>query len=279
MTDRYGVIGNPVAHSKGPQIHAAFARQTGQDLRYERILAPLGGFVEAVRAFRATGGRGLNVTLPFKIEACAFAKELTDRARDAGAVNTLSFDDGGGALGDNTDGAGLVADITLRLGVALAGRRVLVAGAGGAARGIVGPLLASHVAELVIVNRSPEAARVLAARHAQHAGVSGGAFGDLDDRGFDVVINATSASLGGNTLPLPAPVFGRCVLAYDLVYADQPTPFMRAASARGAAQVSDGLGMLVAQAAESFLLWRGVRPDPLPVMAELRPGCAAIAPR
>ena len=270
MTDRYAVIGNPVAHSKGPLIHAAFARQTGQDLTYDRILAPPGGFVEAVRVFRAAGGRGLNVTIPFKIEACAYATRLTDRARDAGAVNTLMFD-GDEALGDNTDGAGLVADIASRLGVALAGRRVLLIGAGGAARGVAGPLLDAHPEELFIVNRTPETARALAARHRHRGQVFGGGFDAIGDRSFGVVLNATAASLAGASLPLPVSVYAPGALAYDLVYAGQPTPFMRFASAHGVERVSDGLGMLVAQAAESFLLWRGVRPDPAPVIAELRP--------
>ena len=278
MTDRYAVIGNPIAHSRGPQIHAAFARQTGQDLRYERILAPRGGFAEAVRAFREAGGRGLNVTIPFKLDACAYATRLTARARDAGAVNTLKFD-GDAALGDNTDGAGLVADITQRLGVGLAGQRVLLAGAGGAARGVVGPLLDAAPAELVVVNRTAETARALATQHRSRGRVSGGAFADVGGRAFDIVINATAASLAGDSLPLPATVYARCALAYDLVYADQPTPFMRFASEHGAAKVSDGLGMLVAQAAESFLLWRGIRPDPIPVMAELRPDRATADAR
>lgn len=269
MTDRYAVIGNPVLHSRGPQIHAAFALQTGQPLSYERILAPLDGFTRAARAFRDAGGRGLNVTIPFKVEASSYATRLTDRARDAGAVNTLRFD-ADEALGDNTDGAGLVTDITIRLGVELAGRQVLLAGAGGAARGVAGPLLDADPAELFIVNRTAETARELARRHRSRGRVAGGAFDDVAHRTFDVVINATAASLAGDSLPLAASVFAHCSLAYDLVYADRPTPFMRFASESGATQVSDGLGMLVAQAAESFLLWRGVRPDPLPVMAELR---------
>ncbi|MGH8802136.1 MAG: shikimate dehydrogenase, partial [Casimicrobiaceae bacterium] len=260
MTDRYAVIGNPVAHSKGPLIHAAFARQTGQDLAYERILAPVTGFVEAVGRFRNAGGRGLNVTIPFKLEACAYATRLTDRACDAGAVNTLRFN-GDAVLGDNTDGAGLVADIIGRLGVSLEGRRVLLIGAGGAARGVAGPILDARPALLFIVNRTPAKALALAARHPERGNVIGGPFEDLAGQSFDVVVNATSASLAGETLPLPASAYGPGALAYDLVYADAPTPFMRFASAHGVARVSDGLGMLVAQAAESFLLWRGVRPD------------------
>lgn len=270
MTDRYAVIGNPVAHSRSPSIHAAFARQTGEDLVYGRIEAPLAGFAEAVAQFRGEGGRGLNVTLPFKVEAAALATRLTARARKAGAVNTLKFD-GDEALGDNTDGAGLVADVTGRLGVAIEGRRVLLIGAGGAAYGVAGPLLDEHPAELCIVNRTAAKARALAALHTRGGAVVAGGLGDVAGRSFDVIVNATAASLAGEPLPVPASVFASASLAYDLVYADLPTAFMRYASERGAARVSDGLGMLVAQAAESFFVWRGVRPRIAPVIAQWRP--------
>ncbi len=270
MTDRYAVIGHPVAHSKSPRIHAAFARYTGEDLVYETLLAPLDGFAGTVRAFRETGGRGLNVTVPFKLEAFALSDDVTDRAREAGAVNTLRFD-GAHALGDNTDGAGLVGDITLRLGIMLAAKSLLLLGAGGAARGVVGPLLAERPAALFIVNRTVAKAHALARQFEAQGPVRAGAYAELAGRSFDVVINATSASLAGEALPLPAGLYAPNALAYDMVYGDAPTRFLADASAAGAATIADGLGMLVAQAAESFLLWRGVRPDTRPVIAALRP--------
>jgi len=269
MIDRYAVVGNPIAQSKSPAIHAAFARQTGQDLAYDAILAPLEGFAAAVEAFRAAGGRGLNVTVPFKLEAFALANELTGRAREAGAVNTLRFD-GERALGDNTDGAGLVSDITLRLRVPLAGKRVLLMGAGGAARGVVGPLLRERPASLAIANRTVAKADALAREFAAQGPVRGGGYADVAGRAFDVVINATSASLQGAVPPLPAGAYAPGALAYDMVYGDRPTSFLESAQAAGAASAVDGLGMLVAQAAESFLLWRGVRPDTAPVIEALR---------
>jgi len=270
MTDRYAVIGHPVAHSKSPRIHTAFARETGEDLVYDLLPAPLDGFDAVVRTFRAAGGRGLNVTVPFKLAAFALANEVTDRAREAGAVNTLRFD-GAHALGDNTDGAGLVGDIRRRLGIELAGKSVLLLGAGGAARGVVGPLLQERPAALLIVNRTVAKAHALARQFEARGPVRAGAYADLTGRAFDVVINATSASLSGDALPLPAGLYAPGALAYDMVYGDVPTPFLAAARAGGAATIADGLGMLVAQAAESFLLWRGVRPDTRPVIEALRP--------
>jgi len=270
VTDRYAVIGHPVAHSKSPRIHMAFARETGEDLVYDLLPAPLDGFGATVREFRAAGGRGLNVTVPFKLEAFALANDVTDRAREAGAVNTLRFD-GAHALGDNTDGAGLVGDIRLRLGIDLAGKSVLLLGAGGAARGVVGPLLAERPATLLIVNRTVAKAHALARQFEAHGPVRAGAYADLAGRSFDALINATSASLSGDALPLPPGLYAHGALAYDMVYGDAPTPFLVAAHAAGAATLADGLGMLVAQAAESFLLWRGVRPDTRPVIEALRP--------
>ena len=269
MTDRYAVIGNPVAHSKSPRIHAAFARQTAQDIDYGAILAPLDGFAAAVAAFRAGGGRGLNVTVPFKLEAHALATGLSERARAAGAVNTLKFEHGN-ALGDNTDGAGLVADITARLGISLAGKRVLLMGAGGAARGVIRPLLDARPAELAIANRTAAKAVALAREFAPHGPIRGGAYADLAGARFDVIINATSASLVGAVPPLPEDVFAPRSLAYDMVYGDGPTRFLEFAKAKGAARAADGLGMLIAQAAESFAFWRGVRPDTRPVIEMLR---------
>lgn len=270
MTDRYAVIGNPIAQSKSPVLHAAFARQTGQDLTYEAILAPLDGFPESVRQFMCEGGKGMNVTVPFKVQAYELADRLTERARHAQAVNTLKFEPDGSILGDNTDGIGMVRDVRDRLGVAISGRRVLLLGAGGAARGVLMPLLDEGPAALVIANRSTDKAEQLKALCAAHDKVSVARFDELGGGAFDVVINATSASLGGEGLSLPAGAYASGALAYDMVYGDQPTPFMRRAQEEGATRVSDGLGMLVGQAAESFFLWRGVRPDTDPVIAMLR---------
>ena len=270
--DRYAVIGNPIAHSKSPQIHAAFARQTGQALIYEALLAPLDGFAYTVARFRAQGGRGLNVTVPFKLEAFALAERHTPRAQLAGAVNTLAFGPDG-ILGDNTDGAGLVRDLGANLHFALAGRRILLLGAGGATRGALLPLLQSRPASLTIANRTLARAEELVALFAPHAGdsaLAASSFEALAGHRFDLVINATAASLAGELPPLPPGLYGDGALAYDMMYGRDPTPFMQSALGDGAARVADGLGMLVEQAAESFTLWRGVRPDSAPVLAELR---------
>jgi shikimate dehydrogenase len=269
MSDRYGVFGNPVGHSRSPAIHAAFAAARHQDLVYEAILAPLDGFAASVRAFVEAGGRGANVTLPFKQEACRLATRLTARARLAGAVNTLSFD-GPEWLGDNTDGAGLLRDLTHNLGCPIAGMRVLLLGAGGAARGVLGPLLAAGPRRLVIANRTEALAHELAARMANAGEVSGCSHAQLAGQSFDVLINATSASLAGAPLPLPDGLFASGSLAYDMMYGDGQTPFLRLAGRCGAARLADGLGMLVEQAAEAFCLWRGVRPATAPVLAMLR---------
>jgi shikimate dehydrogenase len=265
MSDRYCVIGNPVAHSKSPAIHAAFAAQTGQPLVYERCLAPLDGFAATVQALIASGCKGANVTVPFKLDAAALADTLSERAHAAGAVNTLSFTDAGIA-GDNTDGAGLVADILRNAGVAIAGKRVLLVGAGGAARGVILPLLRENPRELVIANRTFVTAEALAVRFG--GATSACEFAALDGQ-FDIVVNATSASLAGDLPPLPAGVFGPGTLALDMMYGSEPTPFMRFAASHGAA-ARDGLGMLVEQAAEAFFVWRGVRPDTAAVLASLR---------
>lgn len=264
MTDRYAVFGHPIAHSKSPLIHAAFARQTGQDITYEAILAPLDGFTDNVAAFIAAGGRGANVTVPFKEEAFKLAQRLSPRAERAGAVNTLSFDTEG-ILGDNTDGAGLVADLTRNLHCALNGKRILLLGAGGAARGVIEPLLDQQPAALVIANRTPSRAQELAELFGR--GVSACGFEEANTP-FDLVINATAASLAGELPPLSPRVFSANSLAYDMMYG-RDTPFLSFARAHGAA-TADGLGMLVEQAAEAFYLWRGVRPDTAPVIASLR---------
>ena len=271
MSDLYAVIGNPIAQSKSPRIHAEFARQLAQDLRYEAILAPPDGFVAAVSAFHAAGGKGLNVTVPFKLEAFALATERTERAEQAGAVNTLKFD-GVTVLGDNTDGAGLVADLRDRLGIGIRGRRLLLMGAGGAARGVMLPLLREGPASIAIANRTVEKALALERRFARFGNVEGGDYRRLAGRQFDLVVNATSASLAGELPPIPPGIFAPGALAYDMVYADQPTRFLDFAREHGAARAADGLGMLLAQAAESFFLWRGIRPDIEPVLAMLRRG-------
>ncbi|MBU6491503.1 MAG: shikimate dehydrogenase [Burkholderiales bacterium] len=271
--DRYAVVGHPVEHSQSPFIHAQFAAQTGQHLVYERLLAPLDGFAATVRDFAAQGGKGLNVTVPFKLEAHALATRLSPRASAAGAVNTLCFA-GGEIEGDNTDGVGLVRDIEVNLARPLRGRRVLLLGAGGAARGVLLPLLQSVPAEIFIANRTPDKARALAAHfgaQAQALGVrlAAGSWHDIAG-GFDVVINGTASSLQGDLPPLPANVFRHDALAYDMMYGKQPTIFLRFAGAHGAALTADGLGMLVEQAAESFARWRGVRPRTAPVLQLLR---------
>jgi len=264
MTDRYAVIGNPIAHSKSPLIHAAFARQTGQDIDYGRVLAPLDGFAGTVAGLRAEGYRGCNVTVPFKLEAFDLSDELSPRARDAGAVNTLSFLSGR-VLGDNTDGAGLVADILHNHGVQIAGRSVLLLGAGGAARGVIRPLLEQGPASLTLANRTLDKARALQ-RHFDVIQVSD--FAGLPAQAFDIVINATSAGLDDAALPIPPQLFAPHTLAYDMMYG-RDTPFMVLARSAGA-QVADGLGMLVEQAAEAFFVWRGVRPATAPVIGQLR---------
>ncbi len=266
--DRYAVIGNPIAHSKSPHIHAMFAEQTGQAMRYERILAPLDGFRDAVLDFRDDGGHGLNVTVPFKLEACVLADRLSDRARRAGAVNTLIFRPDGSIEGDNTDGAGLVRDL-LGAGIGLGNRRILLLGAGGAVRGVLAPLLAEKPAALVIANRTADKAIALAHDFADLGPVEGCGFDDLPGQRFDLVINGTSASLTGELPPLPDDLLTAGGDAYDMAYGSEPTPFQRWAQAHGARHALDGLGMLVEQAAESFWLWRGVRPDTAPVRQAL----------
>ncbi len=274
MTDRYCVFGNPVAHSRSPAIHARFAAQCRQDLSYEAILAPLDGFVATVGDFIAGGGKGANVTLPFKEEAFALCTRRSVRAERAGAVNTLAFT-GSGIFGDNTDGAGLVRDIEVNLEVPLAGRRLLLLGAGGAARGVIAPLLERRPAGLFIANRTADKAEALARQFSDLAAVDAGNLAKTAGRTFDVVINATSASLSGAALPLPAGIFAPGGLAYDMMYGKGETPFMALAREQGAGHLADGLGMLVEQAAEAFLVWRGVRPDSAPVLAELRQRLAA----
>jgi shikimate dehydrogenase len=274
MTDRYAVFGNPIAHSKSPRIHALFAAQTGQDMSYDTILAPPAGFAAAVNTFIGAGGCGANVTVPFKEEACRLAKTLTPRAQAAGAVNTLSFGDGI-LHGDNTDGAGLVRDLQTNLGCDIAGRRILLLGAGGAARGVILPLLEAQPAALTLANRTEEKAFRLALEFTGKVAVLPEAcgFAQLAGQSFDLVINATSAGLSDSELPLPPHLFAPRALAYEMVYG-RDTPFMRQARAAGA-RTADGLGMLVEQAAAAFFVWRGVQPATAPVLAMLRKGSGA----
>lgn len=271
--DRYAVIGHPIGHSQSPRIHTLFAQATGQALTYNAIEAPLDGFAATVDAFRAAGGRGVNVTLPFKVEACAYATDVSERARIAGAANALAFD-GPRCRAENFDGIGLVRDITANLGQPVAGRRVLVLGAGGAARGALQPLLAAGAERLFVANRSADKAHELVQSfHALGLGrgvLAAGGWADLPATGaFDIVINATSASLTADALPLPAGVFVRDGLAYDMVYGKGLTPFLRQAREAGVGHLADGVGMLVEQAAEAFAWWRGVRPDTRPVIDQL----------
>ena len=266
--DRYVVIGNPVAHSLSPEIHARFARLTGEAIVYERLVVEPGDFARAAREFFANGGRGANVTLPFKVDAFEFAKERTPRAERAGAVNTLAILRGATVLGDNSDGAGLVRDLTANLGLELAGRRILLLGAGGAARGVLAPLLALAPAVLVVANRTRERASELARRF-RDAGPVEGVGIDAMGGGFDLVVNATSASTRDEPLALPGGLFAPGAVAYDMAYGRAARPFLESGRAAGA-RTSDGLGMLVEQAAESFFLWRGKRPDTASVIAGLR---------
>jgi len=276
--DRYAVIGNPIAHSKSPRIHAEFARQTGQDLDYGRILCAPDRFAETVHAFFAEGGRGLNVTVPFKEAAWRLAEERSPRAEAAGAVNTLIGLADGRLRGDNTDGAGLVRDLAGNHGFAFAGRRVLLLGAGGAARGVLRPLLETGLAGLTIANRTAEKARELARMVAGPAAGLGAATGcgldGLVGLRFDLIVNATSAGLGGEVPPIPDDCLAPGGWTYDMLYGDRPTPFCLWGQGHGAAKALDGLGMLVEQAAESFRLWRGLSPRTAPVIALLRAGQA-----
>lgn len=268
VPDRYAVIGNPIAHSKSPEIHALFASQTGQRILYERMLAPLDGFAAVLHAFIGQGGKGANVTVPFKLEACSLATELTERAKAAGAVNTLRFAGPGRILGDNTDGVGLVADIARNAGVPIGGRRILLIGAGGAARGAVLPLMEQHPHELVIVNRTASKARAIAQQFAEHGPIRASDFSSLNGA-YDIVINAASSSLADELPPVPPAIFTARTLAYDMMYAKDPTIFLQFAMQHGA-MARDGLGMLIEQAAEAFHVWRGVRPDTAPVFENLR---------
>lgn len=276
MADRYAVIGNPIGHTKSPMIHLAFARQVEQDIDYVALEAPLGGFDATADAFRAGGGLGLNVTAPFKLDAFAYATEAQERAKLAGAANALKFE-GRRIIADNFDGVGLVRDIQSNLGCPVQGRRVLLLGAGGAGRGAVLPLLEQQPAALVLANRTVEKAEALRAQFSRYGALVATGYEALAYEalvqprfgGFDIVVNATSASLHGERPPVDASVFGAGCLAYEMVYGKGLTPFLRLARGAGVERLADGVGMLVEQAAEAFLWWRGVRPDTGPLIERM----------
>jgi shikimate dehydrogenase len=275
--DAYGVMGNPIAHSKSPQIHSAFAKQTRQNITYEAILVDAGGLEQAVGNFVAHGGKGLNITVPFKQDAWKLVDQRSQRAELSGAVNTVIVNKDRTLTGDNTDGVGLVRDLTQNHAVALKDRTVLLVGAGGAARGVVEPLLKESPALLIIANRTSDRAFELANRFSKLGNVMGCAFSAVEKQlqsigAFDLVINATSASLQGEVPAIPTSVISRDCFCYDMMYGAQPTAFMQWATEHGAMQCVDGLGMLVEQAAESFYLWRGIRPQTIEVTKMIRAG-------
>ena len=268
--DNYCVIGNPVTHSKSPLIHAAFAKQTGQKIHYQKIQVEQGEFLSALDDFQKQGGNGLNITIPFKEEAWRAADVLTDSANQAGAVNTMWFDKNGKRHGDNTDGRGLIIDLRANHNVRITGAEILILGAGGAVRGILGPLLDKKPAHVVIVNRTISRAEQLVALFSNRGVVAGCDYDYLPGQKFNLVINGTSASLQGTVPPLPGDLLFPEACCYDLMYSDSDTPFVSWARSHNAAKSLDGFGMLVEQAAESFFVWRGIRPQTRPVIETLR---------
>lgn len=268
--DKYAVFGNPIKHSKSPLIHSIFAEQCDQAMQYRAVRVELGDFARAAGNFFDGGGAGLNITVPFKRDAFDFAQRLSDRAMRAGAVNTLTRAEDGTIEGDNTDGIGLVRDMVANLGWMVQGLRVLLLGAGGAVRGVLEPLLRERPRELLIVNRTAERAAALAREFADLGPVEGGGYELLGERQFDLIINATSAGLSGEMPELPSTLLTEHSCCYDMVYGNEPTPFMRWAAHHAAWAVADGLGMLVEQAAQSFYIWRGMRPETQSVITQLR---------
>jgi shikimate dehydrogenase len=268
--DKYAVMGNPIAHSKSPQIHRLFAGQTGESLEYTAIRVEPGTFNEAVARFQSAGGRGLNITVPFKEEAWRLAATCSPRAKRAGAVNTLVLDGADGIYGDTTDGTGLVRDLTQNHDIGIADKRVLLVGAGGAARCVTESLLNESPALLVIANRTAEKAVELARIFCTLGRVEGCGLDDLAGQGFELVINATAAGLNNAVPALPASIINETTCCYDMMYGDAPTAFVRWSQEQGTLKALDGLGMLVEQAAESFFIWRNMRPDTGPVIAALR---------
>ena len=269
--DHYAVIGNPIAHSKSPQIHTAFAQQEGTEIDYQRILSSEENFVASVTKFIQEGGRGLNVTVPFKVSAYQQCVEINEYARAAKAVNTISFTADGKWVGANTDGIGLLRDLTSNLALSLKQKRILVIGAGGAVRGILLPLLQEHPASLVVTNRTYEKASILEDEFVNFGPITSSALSDLDDAVFDIIINATSASLAGDLPPISASTIHQQTVCYDLAYSDDNTAFLDWAQLHNAGITSDGLGMLVEQAAEAYFIWRGFQPDTRRVLNQLRP--------
>ena len=267
--DDYAVMGNPISHSKSPSIHTLFAEQTQQSVLYTAIHVDLGGFKQAVGNFVATGGKGLNITVPFKQEAWELVSERSERAERAGAVNTIKIENDR-LFGDNTDGVGLVNDLTINHGIELKNKNILLMGAGGAARGVLVPLLKQNPSSLFIVNRTPDRAKDLALDFSDAGEVQGGGYDAIAELKFDVVINATAASLHGELPPLPDTLLNDNASCYDMMYSAKPTPFMLWATEHNAGKVLDGLGMLVEQAAESFYIWRNVKPETKNVIEKLR---------
>ncbi len=267
--DAYGVMGNPIGHSKSPQIHSLFARQTGQRIVYDAILVDHGGLAQACGNFQAAGGKGLNITVPFKQDAWRWVDKRSERAQMAGAVNTIRFEADGSSYGDNTDGVGLIRDLQAN-GIELKGRRILLMGAGGAVRGVLQPLLQQFPLEILLVNRTLDKAQHLAADFTNLGQLRVSSYQDLPAQSFDVIINGTAASLQGDLPPLPDKVISSDSICYDMMYGPGPTQFLQWCQARGAQRYLDGLGMLVEQAAESFFLWRGVRPETRSVVQTLR---------
>lgn len=270
MTDRYAVFGNPIKHSKSPQIHTEFARSTAQDLSYEAIAVPEGDFASTVESFLSGQGKGLNITIPFKQKAWALAEVRSARAELAGAVNTLYRDSQGRLCGDNTDGIGMVRDIIRNHGGVIEGKKVLILGAGGAVRGVLQPVLEQKPSKLVIANRTASKAIKLAELVSDLGDVSGSGFDTLGSECFDLIINGTAASLQGEVPPLPDNILADGAWCYDMMYAASPTAFCQWADKKGASKTIDGLGMLVEQAAQSFHIWRGVEPDSQVVIKSLR---------
>ena len=265
----YAVMGNPISHSKSPSIHTLFAEQTQQSILYTAIHVDIEGFKQAVGNFAATGGKGLNITVPFKQEAWALVTERSERAERAGAVNTIKIEDDK-LFGDNTDGVGLVNDLTINHSIELKNKKILLMGAGGAARGVLVPLLKQNPSFLFVANRTPDRAKDLASGFSDLGSIEGGGYEHIPDEKFDVVINATAASLQGDLPPLPDTLLNDNASCYDMMYAAKPTPFMLWATEHNATKVLDGLGMLVEQAAESFNIWRGVKPETKLVIEKLR---------
>lgn len=272
MTDKYAVIGNPIAHSKSPQIHAQFAKQTGEDIEYTALLAPLDGFEQTVREFFSAeqGGKGLNVTVPFKQEAWELCNELSDYAKMAGAVNTLVNRPDGTVYGANTDGIGIVRDLEQNHNVKLTGKKILILGAGGAVRGVLQPILDKTPKQIFNANRTASKAVELATLFKNAGNISGGGYDEIPQQAFDIIINGTAASLAGDLPPVPDMCVKGAECCYDMMYSNEPTAFVKWAQKHGVAKALDGLGMLVEQAAESFYLWRGVRPETPNVITSLR---------